>query len=90
MAKFDTSWFPQRKYTRKGCHPDWMFGPTKFPAVVDLLNVKNKVKKYDTVFWNRTLNAAVSLYSYREAVATRDPKKMSILKELQLPDDITL
>lgn len=90
MAKFDTSWFPLKPYTRKGCHPDWMFGPTKFPAVVDLLNVKRKVKKYDTVFWNRTLNAAVSLESYREAVSTGDPRMLSILEKLQLPDDVKL
>ena len=90
MSRFDTSWFPLKNFTRKGCHRDWMVGPTKFQKVRDELNPGKIVGKYETVFWNRTLNAAVSLESYREAIAERDPGKMKILERLEIPDDIAM
>ena len=89
-ARFGTSWFPLKNFTRRPCHPDWMVGPTKFRSVRDELSPGRYVGAYTTVFWNRTLNAAVALDSYEEAIKTRDPAKMEILEKLQLPDDIRM
>ena len=82
-----SSWFPVKKFTKSGCHFDWMMGVTKFSGARDFLTSKI-IPTMETVFWNRTLKANVALSTYEEVRRTRDPKLVKKCEEIGLPLDI--
>lgn len=83
-----SSWFPLKKFTKAGCHFDWMMGVTKFAGVKDFLFPAKTIVKNETVLWNRTLNANISLESYREVQETKDPDLVKKCEEVGLPLDV--
>lgn len=82
-----SSWFPVKKFTKSGCHFDWMLGATKFFGIRDFLTSKT-IPKMATVLWNRTFNANIALETYKELQKTKDPKMIEKCKEIGLPLDI--
>ena len=88
MARFDSSWFPLKNFTKTGCHFDWMMGVTKFRGVRDFLDPLKIIPTNATVFWNRTLGANVALDTYQEAVRKKDPEVLKKCEEIGLPLDI--
>ena len=82
-----SSWIPVRKMTDRPCHYDWMMGPTKFSGCRDALT-GNMIPQMDTVFWNRTLKANVSLESYRRMQETKDEKMARTCQRLGLPTSL--
>ena len=86
MKMNSSSWFPVKTLTKSACHFDWMMGATKFPRVKDFLNPMKVITKFETIFWNRTLNASISLSTYEEA--KRNPVLGKKCLELGLPLDI--
>jgi len=85
-----SSWFPLKRFTKTGCHFDWMLGATKFKRVKDFLIPSKIINMYETVFWNRTLNVNVSLSSYQEFANSGDPEKIKKLESIGLPTDVKL
>lgn len=85
-----SSWFPLKRFTRSGCHFDWMMGTTKFFGVRDFLKPNKFIPVMETVFWNRTLNANVALSTYNEIRESKDPAMIKKCEEIGLPMDIRL
>lgn len=84
----NSSWFPLNKFTKTGCHHDYMMGVSGWKGkIIDAISGR-KIKPYQTVFWNRELGINVSYDSYCDAV--KDPSKHDILKKLELPLDIKI
>lgn len=88
MRFTESSWFPLKNFTRMGCHFDWMMGVTRFKGVKDFLKPSRTIKPNETVFWNRTLGANVSLETYNEIRNGSDPDAVRKCKEIGLPLDI--
>lgn len=84
----NSSWFPLSRFTKQGCHFDWMMGVTKFFGVKDFLFPNKTIMKNDTVFWNRTLKANISLESYQEVQMSKDPELLKKCEKIGLPMDI--
>lgn len=85
-----SSWFPLKRFTKTGCHFDWMLGATKFRGVKDFLTPGKVINMHETVFWNRTLNMNVALSSYREFASSGDPEKIKKLESIGLPVDVNV
>ena len=83
-----SSWFPLKRFTKSRCHFDWMLGVTKFKGVRDFLFPAKTIVMDETVLWNRTLNANISLESYRKAQETNDPELVKKCEEVGLPMDV--
>lgn len=84
-----SSWTPLAKYTKSECHFDWMLGATKFYGTRDALTGR-PIPRFETVFWNRTLCATITLDSYERAVRSGDPERLKKLEGLGLPADVKL
>ena len=86
--KFNSSsWFPLKNFTRSPCHFDWMLGVTRFRGVRDFLDPMRTIRPNETVLWNRTLDANISLDTYRRVRASRDPDAVGKCRRLGLPLD---
>lgn len=83
-----SSWFPVKRFTKSPCHFDWMMGVTKYSNVRDYLKPTRIISRMETVFWNRTLDANISVETYREARASKDPELLKKMEEIGLPLDI--
>ena len=84
-----SSWTPLAKFTKTGCHYDWMLGATKYYGTRDALTGR-PIPRFETVFWNRTLCATITLDSYERAVKSGDEERLKKLKDLGLPTDVKL
>lgn len=84
----NSSWFPLKNFTKSACHFDWMLGVTRFKGVKDFMNPSKTIGVMETVLWNRTLNANISLNTYNEMKNTTDENIKKKFHEIGLPLDV--
>jgi len=87
MNYTDSSWFHLSNFTKIGCDFQWMFGVNQWNGLKDFVTGV-PIKKFESVFWNRKLNANVSLNEYNKFKDSNDENVIKKMKLLGLPKDI--